>query len=51
MNGRNRLYLLALFAVAIPGTATGCNRQPVTAQNAMPDDPSASPSDKRKAMI
>jgi hypothetical protein len=48
---RNRLFLLAAFAIAIPVMAAGCNRQPVTAQNAMPDKPSLSPADNRKEMI
>ena len=48
---RNGIFLLAVFAVTIPMTAPGCNRQQVTAQGAMPDDPSMSPGDKRKAMV
>jgi GMP synthase-like glutamine amidotransferase len=48
---RNRLFLLAVFAVTTLVTAPGCNRQPVTGQNAMPDNPSLSPGDKRKAMV
>jgi hypothetical protein len=48
---RNRLFLLAVFAITMPVTAPGCNRQPVTGQNAMPDNPSLSPGDKRKAMV
>jgi hypothetical protein len=48
---RNRLFLLALFAVTIPVTAIGCSKQQVTGKSVMPDNPSLSPADTRKAMV